>query len=75
MATQRGLVPGLTVPSYACVDIAGAPVGGTCQPGDWVRVTRQLAFEPVLPLLAAARPDRPHVVEQRRRSSDHEEAR
>ena len=39
VATQSGLVPGLTVTSYTCVDLAGATVTGTCRPGDWVQVS------------------------------------
>ncbi len=52
MATQQGLVPGLTVLSYACVDIAGTAVTGTCQPGDWVRVTVRSRIYPVTPALS-----------------------
>ena len=56
VAMQRGLVQGLSVTSYACVDLAGDPVGGTCKPGDWVRVSVQATFTPVLPLLTALGP-------------------
>lgn len=56
VATQRGLVPGLTVSSYDCVDLAGDPVTGNCKPGDWVRVSVQAPFIPVLPVLAAFGP-------------------
>jgi hypothetical protein len=56
VATEQGIVPGLTVSSYACVDLAGSAVSGTCQPGSWVRVTVIAAFQPVLPLLAAFGP-------------------
>ncbi len=56
VATQRAMVPGLTVASYACVDLSGATVSGTCRPGDWVRVSVQAQFQPVLPLLAAFGP-------------------
>ncbi len=50
LATQRGLVPGLTTPVYSCVDIAGTTVTGTCEPGDWVRVSLNSNFTPVTPL-------------------------
>jgi hypothetical protein len=49
---ERGLVPGLTVTSYSCIDLAGVSVTGTCQPGDWVRVSVRTSFQPILPLLA-----------------------
>jgi len=51
VATQRGLVPALSSPTYACVDIAGTAIAGTCHPGSWVRVTVTSRFDPVLPLL------------------------
>jgi hypothetical protein len=50
LATQRALVPGLGTPSFACVDIAGATLGGTCRPGSWVRVTVSSQFIPVTPV-------------------------
>ena len=50
-AVQSRLVPGLSVSSYACVDIGGADVTGTCKPGNWVRVTVVSRFVPSLPLL------------------------
>lgn len=53
---ERGLVPGLTVTSYTCVDLAGATVSGTCHPGSWVRVSVRTSFNPVLPLLSAFGP-------------------
>lgn len=56
VANQRGLVPGLTVSAYTCVDLGGATVSGTCKPGDWVRVSVVAPFQPVLPLLAALGP-------------------
>jgi hypothetical protein len=56
VASQRGLVPGLSVSSYGCVDIAGTPIGGTCHPGSWVRVTVSSRFDPVLPLLVPLGP-------------------
>jgi TadE-like protein len=49
---ERSLVPGLTVTSYACIDLAGASVSGTCQPGNWVKVSVRTSFQPILPLLA-----------------------
>jgi Flp pilus assembly protein TadG len=49
--TQARLVPGLSVPSYTCVDVTGAAVVGTCHPGSWVRVTVSSRMDPVLPLL------------------------
>ena len=54
--TQRTIVSGLTVTAYACVDLGGATVSGTCKPGDWVRVSVAAPFQPVLPLLAALGP-------------------
>jgi Flp pilus assembly protein TadG len=56
VAAQQGLVQGLSVTSYACVDLAGDPVSGTCKPGDWVRVSVEATFYPVLPLLTALGP-------------------
>jgi len=50
LRTERGLVPGLATPTYACVDIAGTPVTRACEAGDWVRVTVVSAFTPVTPL-------------------------
>ena len=52
----RGLVPGLTVTSYECIDIAGATVTGTCHPGSWVRVSVRTTFNAVLPILSAFGP-------------------
>lgn len=56
VATQRGLVPGLSVSSYTCIDLAGATVAGSCRPGDWVRVAVAAPFQPVLPFLVALGP-------------------
>ncbi len=50
LAAQRGLVPGLGTPTYACIDIAGATVTGPCNGGNWVRVTISSSFTPVTPL-------------------------
>jgi hypothetical protein len=55
-AYERGLVPGLTVTGYSCIDIAGDPVSGVCRPGSWVRVSVQTSFGAVLPLLSAFGP-------------------
>lgn len=52
LRTERGLVPGLVTPTYACIDIAGAVVTRTCEAGDWIRVTVTSAFTPVTPLAA-----------------------
>lgn len=49
-AIQQGMVPGLGTPTYSCTDIAGAPVSGTCQAGDWVRVAVASTFNPATPL-------------------------
>jgi hypothetical protein len=54
--TQQALIPGLGIPTFECVDIAGASVSGSCQPGDWVRVTVSTEFQPALPLLALMGP-------------------
>lgn len=45
--TQRGLVPGLTVESMACVDIDDSTHAGTCTPGFRVKVTVTASYEPV----------------------------
>jgi hypothetical protein len=52
-ATQRGLVPGLQTPTFACYDLAGVMQFDTCRPGDWVRVTTTTRFQPSLPFLTA----------------------
>ena len=56
VAAERALVPGLSVTSYTCLDLDGSTVTGTCQPGDWVKVSVQTSFEPILPLLTAFGP-------------------
>jgi hypothetical protein len=50
---QSRLVPGLTISSYECVDIAGAAISGQCKPGYgyWVRVTVSSTFHPITPLI------------------------
>jgi hypothetical protein len=52
LGTERALVPGLAVDSYACLDIAGTAVSGSCKPGSWVRVSVSTSFNPILPLLS-----------------------
>jgi Flp pilus assembly protein TadG len=56
VGTQARLVPGLSVSSYECVDLAGSPIAGTCRPGDWVRVNVTSSFHPVLPLITVFGP-------------------
>jgi Flp pilus assembly protein TadG len=56
VSAERVIVPGLTVTSYGCVDLAGATVSGVCRPGSWVRVAVRTSFTPVLPLLSAFGP-------------------
>ena len=52
VSAERALVPGLTVTSYSCIDLAGAAAASPCQPGDWVKVSVQTSFQPILPLLS-----------------------
>jgi len=52
VATQQGLVPGLSTPTYACIDIAGASQSGTCSGGKWVSVSVSAPYQPATPLLA-----------------------
>ena len=52
VSAERALVPGITVDSYACIDISGAAVSGTCLAGNWVRVSVRTSFQPILPLLS-----------------------
>jgi Flp pilus assembly protein TadG len=56
VTSERALVPGLVVTSFACVDLSGATVTGTCKPGSWVRVSVRTQFTPVLPLLSPFAP-------------------
>jgi Flp pilus assembly protein TadG len=56
ITVQRRLVPGLTVSGYACVDIGGTAITGSCKPGNWVRVTVVSRFDPSLPLLTLVGP-------------------
>jgi Flp pilus assembly protein TadG len=53
VSAERALVPGLTIDSYSCIDLAGAAVTGTCQPGNWVKVAVRTSFQPILPILSA----------------------
>jgi len=53
---QQAIVPGLGTPAFECVDIAGTTIAGSCQPGNWVRVTVSTEFHPALPLLALMGP-------------------
>ena len=39
LATQKSLIPNLHDPTFSPQDIDGSAVSGTCQPGDWVKVT------------------------------------
>jgi hypothetical protein len=51
VATQRGLIPNLEVPTFDCVDITGSPVAGACLPGNSVKVTIRAPYSAVTPLL------------------------
>ena len=48
LQTQKALVPDLGNPVFACVDLAGDPVAGTCTPGDFLKVTIEATYRPVL---------------------------
>ena len=50
LSQQRGLVPGLGIPTYSCISITGATVTGRCNGGNWVRVTVSTVFIPATPL-------------------------
>ncbi len=52
VATQRGLIPNLQTPIFNCVDITGAPVTGSCLPGNSVKVTIHAPYSAVTPLLS-----------------------
>jgi Flp pilus assembly protein TadG len=52
VSAERALVPGLSVTSYTCLQLDGSTETGTCQPGNWVRVSVQTSFQPILPLLS-----------------------
>jgi Flp pilus assembly protein TadG len=51
VSTQRGLIPGLGVPTITCVSISGATVTGACSSPNWVSVTITSPYTPVTPLL------------------------
>jgi Flp pilus assembly protein TadG len=47
VATQQTLVPGMTTPTFLCVDVMGDPSGHVpCTRGDYVRVTVTAPYEP-----------------------------
>ena len=50
-AVQKGLIPNLSDPTIACVDIAGVTQSRTCLPGDWVKVTISAPYSPIAPFL------------------------
>lgn len=52
IAVQQGLVPGLVVESFECVDYDGSSVpGATCFPGSRVKVNVSAPFAPLFGLL------------------------
>lgn len=53
VATQQGLIPGLSAPTFTCVDSAGATVApADCNPAtDSVKVTVTAPYKAVTPLL------------------------
>jgi Flp pilus assembly protein TadG len=51
ISTQKALVPGLSNPSFACVDIDETAVTGACKGGNSVRVSVVATFQPATPLL------------------------
>ena len=47
VATQQGMIPGMTAPSFLCVDVTGAANGHEpCKTGDYVRVTTLANYTP-----------------------------
>ena len=65
VATQRGLVPGLSVTSYTCVDLSGATVTQHL-PAGRLGPRRRAGPVPARPsLLGGLRPDHPHLGQQR----------
>ncbi len=54
--SEQGIVPGLTVTSFDCIDIAGSAVTLECKPGDWVKVSVSTSFYPIMPLLSSFGP-------------------
>ena len=49
-------MPGLTVTSYACIDLAGAAVTGSCRRATGSKVSVRTSFTPILPILSAFGP-------------------
>lgn len=53
--TQKGLIPNLGNPTYACIDIEGGPGLdprlGTCPTGNQVTVTIAAPYSPVTPIM------------------------
>jgi hypothetical protein len=52
LAGAQDTILGLEEPTYSCVSIRGAPVSGTCIPGNWVKVEVSATYEPTTPILA-----------------------
>lgn len=50
---QKGLIPGLTSPTFACVDNAGAPSSPCDFSKDSVQVTVTAPYKPVTPILGS----------------------
>jgi Flp pilus assembly protein TadG len=54
VAVQKGLVPGLGTPTFACTDVNGAAValdGGKCPPNSYVQVEITAPYRAVTPLV------------------------
>jgi len=51
VSTQKALVPGLSNPSFACVEIDETAVTGACEGDNSVRVSVSATFQPATPLL------------------------
>ena len=53
--TQKGLIPNLGNPTFACVDIAGGPgldpTYGNCPTGNQVTVTISAPYKPITPVM------------------------
>ncbi len=49
--TQKGLIPNLKSPTFACVEIDDSAVAGTCRAGMRVKVTMVAPYTPVTPIL------------------------
>ena len=56
LATQKHLVPDLGDPTFSCVDIDGSSITGTCQAGQWVRVSIAASYRPMTPLVGIVGP-------------------